>query len=267
MFTFLAPAIDPVIVQVGPLAIRWYALAYVVGLVLGWRYLRVLAARTPSAGVDAEAVDDFLVWATLGVVLGGRIGYALFYQFDYFSAHPLQILTGITRGGMSFHGGLLGVIGATLLFCRRRGIPILAFGDLIACVAPIGLFLGRLANFVNHELVGRITDVPWAVIFPNVGPAPRHPSQIYEALLEGLLLLVVLHLIWRNDAARDRRGLLTGLFLLGYAAARSFAELFRQPDVQIGFLAGGSTMGQWLSAPMILFGALLVINALRRRAP
>ncbi|MCP5368541.1 MAG: prolipoprotein diacylglyceryl transferase [Hyphomicrobiales bacterium] len=257
------PAIDPIIVQIGPLAIRWYALAYVAGLVLAWWLMRRMAARAPvgpAGTVSAEAVDDFLVWATIGVVLGGRLGYVLFYQFQFYAHNPLSIFQ-VWRGGMSFHGGLLGVVVATILFCWKRGIPLMVFSDMIATVAPIGLFLGRLANFVNGELFGRPTDVPWAMVFPHGGPFPRHPSQLYEAALEGLLLFALLQLIWRVEPLRRRRGLTAGLFFLGYAAARAFAELFRQPDVQIGFLAGGSTMGQWLSLPMVLFGVFLVGRA------
>jgi len=253
------PAIDPVIIEIGPLAIRWYALAYVAGLVLAWWLMRRMAPKATSP-VTAEQIDDFLVWATLGVVLGGRFGYVLFYQFDYYLGDPLAVLQ-VWRGGMSFHGGLLGVVIATILFACKRGIPLMVFSDMIATVAPIGLFLGRIANFVNGELFGRPAEVPWAFVFPNGGPFPRHPSQLYEAALEGLLLFVVLQIIWRIEPLRRRPGLTSGIFFLGYAAARAFVELFRQPDAHIGFLAGGSTMGQWLSLPMVLFGVYLVGRA------
>lgn len=258
-FALAFPNIDPIIVQFGPIIIRWYSLAYIVGLVLGWRYIRLLGKWPPSK-LRAQDADDFLVWATLGVVLGGRIGYVLIYGDDYFLANPLAILE-IWKGGMSFHGGLLGVIVATLLFCRRRRIPLLAFGDLVAAAAPIGLFLGRLANFVNGELFGRVTDVPWGIVFPRGGPLPRHPSQLYEALLEGVVLFVLLLVLARRQEIRERPGILSGVFLIGYGAARLAVEAFRQPDVQIGFLAWGSTMGQWLSAPMILAGLLLLFLA------
>jgi len=263
-FVIPFPAIDPVLIEIGPLAIRWYGLAYVAGLVLGWRYMRRLVGGPPPV-TPIRDVDDFLVWATLGVVLGGRLGYVLFYQPAYYLAHPLAILE-VWSGGMSFHGGLLGVLVAGLLFVRRRNIPILAFGDAIACAAPIGLFFGRLANFINGELFGRITDVPWAMVFPHGGPLPRHPSQLYEAALEGAVLFVVLHLLWRRQSVRRRRGLLTGVFLVGYALARAAAELFREPDAHLGLLLGGTTMGQWLSLPMLLAGLYLILRARRNRA-
>ncbi|MBE0531394.1 MAG: prolipoprotein diacylglyceryl transferase [Rhodospirillales bacterium] len=263
-FAIAFPNIDPVLVQFGPLMIRWYSLAYVAGLVPGWCYIRLLAKR-PPARLDARDIDDFLVWATLGVILGGRLGYVLFYNGDYFLANPLSVIE-VWKGGMSFHGGLLGVIAATLIFCRRRGIPLLVFGDLVAAAAPIGLFLGRLANFVNGELFGRVTDAPWGVVFPHGGPLPRHPSQLYEALLEGALLFVLLLVLAQRRKIRERPGVLTGVFLIGYAASRLVVEIFRQPDVQIGFLAWGSTMGQWLSAPMILAGLLLLFTARSKTA-
>jgi len=255
------PNIDPVLVQVGPFAVRWYALAYIVGLVGAWRYVRALVARPPHAA-QPEDIDDFLVWATLGVVLGGRLGYVLFYKFSYYLDNPIAILK-VWQGGMSFHGGLLGVLVATVLFVRRRDLRLLPLADVIACAAPIGLFLGRLANFVNGELFGRVTDVPWAMVFPRGGPFPRHPSQLYEAGMEGILLFVVLHLLWRWEAVRLRSGFLTGAFLAGYAAARAVGEMFRQPDAYIGYLVGGTTMGQWLSAPMLVVGLILMVRAKR----
>ncbi len=259
IFAIPFPSIDPVLFEIGPFVVRWYALAYILGLILAWRYVRFLATRSPKAAT-AEEIDDFLVWATLGVVLGGRLGYVLFYKPEFYADNPLAILQ-VWQGGMSFHGGLLGVAAAGILFVRRRKIDALAFGDLLACAAPIGIFLGRIANFINGELFGRVSDVPWAVVFPRGGPAPRHPSQLYEAGLEGMALLVVLFLVWRMEALRRRSGLLIGVFLIGYSVARGFAELFRQPDAHIGFLLGGTTMGQWLSAPMILAGLFLVFQA------
>ena len=262
MFAIAYPAIDPVLVQIGPFAIRWYALAYLFGLLLAWRYARWQAGHSPHLATP-ERVDDFLVWATLGVVLGGRLGYVLFYKAGYYLDHPLQALQ-VWHGGMSFHGGLLGVVVAGVTYCARRRIPTLAFADLMFCAAPIGLCLGRLANFVNGELVGRPTDVPWAMVFPGYGPLPRHPSQLYEAGLEGLALFVVLFVLWRIAAIRDRPGVLTGAFLIGYGVFRSFAELFREPDAHLGFLLEGLTMGQLLSLPMVLIGLGFVVYALRR---
>jgi phosphatidylglycerol:prolipoprotein diacylglycerol transferase len=260
-FVIPYPMIDPVLLEFGPVAIRWYSLAYIGGLILAWRYMRVLASHPPEPA-SALDIDDFILWAALGVVFGGRFGYVLFYKPEFFLDNPLAILQ-VWRGGMSFHGGVLGVLVAGTLFARRRSIAYLPFADLLACAAPIGLFLGRLANFINAELIGRVTDVPWAMVFPGGGDAPRHPSQLYEAGLEGLGLFTLLLVLWRMEGIRRRAGLLTGVFLTGYAVARAFAELFRQPDVHIGFLLGGTTMGQWLSAPMLAIGVYLIVSATR----
>ncbi len=258
-FVIPFPSIDPVLISFGPLAIRWYSLAYIVGLLLGWWQMRRLVGRRPEVA-DKAQVDDFLIWATLAVVLGGRLGYVLFYNAAYYLDNPLSAFA-VWQGGMSFHGGLVGVIVATIIFCRRRGIDLLGFSDRVACVAPIGLFFGRLANFINGELFGRVADVPWAMVFPRGGPAPRHPSQIYEALLEGALLYLVLGWLAKNEEIRRRTGLLTGIFMVGYGAARTVAELFRQPDTHLGFLSFGTTMGQWLSVPLLAFGAYLILRA------
>ncbi len=257
----LFPQFDPVIVQVGPLAIRWYALAYIGSLLLGWRLMRVLVRRPPAVATLLQT-DDFLTWATLGVVLGGRLGYVLFYQPSHFLAHPLEIFA-VWQGGMSFHGGALGVMTALVLYCRQNAIPLLGFADRVAVVAPIGLGLGRIANFINGELWGRVAPdwLPWAMIFPYVGPEPRHPSQIYQALMEGLVLFVVLWLCARREAIRARFGLLSGIFLIGYGIARITGEVFRQPDAFLGFLYAGATMGQLLSLPMIVLGAVLVARS------
>jgi phosphatidylglycerol:prolipoprotein diacylglycerol transferase len=260
-FAIPFPAIDPVAVALGPFAIRWYALAYIVGLLLGWRYCLVLADRSPAL-VRRNDVDDFLVWATLGVVLGGRVGYVLFYQPGYYLGHPLEALY-LWHGGMSFHGGALGVTLAIYLFTRVRAIPLLAFGDIICAAIPIGLSFGRIANFINGELFGRVSDVPWAMAFPGGGPLPRHPSQLYEAGCEGILLFVLL-LAAERGGARRYPGVIAGLFLAGYAVARMSGELFRQPDAQLGFLVLGTTMGQLLSIPMLIAGVGLIVWARRR---
>jgi len=261
LFAIPFPAIDPVAIAVGPFVVRWYALAYIVGLLIGWRYCLLLADRPPRL-VERRDIDDFLVWATLGVVLGGRIGYVLFYKPGYYVEHPLEALY-LWHGGMSFHGGALGVTIAILWFTRARRLPVFAFSDIIAEAIPIGLFFGRLANFINGELYGRETDVPWAMVFPGGGPVPRHPSQLYEAACEGLLLFLLL-LIAEHSGARRRPGIVSGLFLVGYAAARMSGELFRQPDVQLGFLVFGTTMGQLLSIPLLIAGILLGLWAWRR---
>jgi phosphatidylglycerol---prolipoprotein diacylglyceryl transferase len=265
MFTIPFPAIDPVAVSLGPFAIRWYALAYIAGLLIGWRYCLALSKKPPLLA-RAQDVDDFLVWATLGVILGGRTGYVLFYRPEYYFSTPSEILK-VWHGGMSFHGGALGVIVALVLFCRQRSIALLAFGDVIACAVPIGLFFGRIANFINGELWGRITDVPWAMIFPSdPSGLPRHPSQLYEASMEGVLLFVLLYLMQRSGAVRARPGTLTGTFLLGYGVARIVAEEFRQPDANLGFLYDGATMGQLLSLPLLVAGALFIWYALKHPA-
>ena len=258
-FAIAFPNIDPVLIEIGPFAIRWYSLAYIVGLLVGWRYMRVLAKGSPRP-IALPDIDDFVVWATLGVIIGGRFGYVLFYNFDQYVGNPLSILE-VWKGGMSFHGGLVGVVVASALFARRRGISILSFGDLIACAAPIGLFFGRIANFINGELFGRVTDVPWAIVFPRGGPEPRHPSQLYEAGLEGLVLFLLLYGLWRLEAVRRRPGILLGVFFVGYGLARTCVELFRQPDAHIGLLLGSTTTGQWLSAPMLALGVYLILRA------
>jgi phosphatidylglycerol:prolipoprotein diacylglycerol transferase len=260
MYLIPYPAIDPVLISIGPFAIRWYALAYISGLIIGWRYCLAIAARPPHVA-RTQDVDDFLVWATLGVILGGRIGYILFYKLGYYVANPLELFA-LWHGGMSFHGGALGVIVAILLFCRRRHISFLAFADIIVCAVPIGLFFGRIANFINAELWGRTTDVYWAMIFPtDPDHLPRHPSQLYEALLEGVVLFVLLLVCQRFTSARQRQGTLSGIFLIGYGAARITSEFFRQPDPQLGFLFFGATMGQLLSVPLLIIGLWLILRA------
>ncbi len=257
---FVFPGFDPVLVQVGPLAIRWYALAYIGSLVLGWRIMRRLARLSPPVATEQQT-DDFLTWATLGVVLGGRLGYVLFYQPLHYLQDPLGALA-VWQGGMSFHGGTIGVVLALIVYCRRQRIPLLGFADRLAVVVPIGLGLGRIANFINGELWGREApaSLPWATIFPVAGPEPRHPSQLYQATMEGALLLLVLALLCRNPAIRARFGVLTGVFLVGYGIARIIGEFFRQPDAFLGFLFAGATMGQLLSLPMILAGAWLILR-------
>jgi len=267
-FAIPFPMIDPVIFQVGPFAVRWYALAYIAGLMLGWWQMKRLVARStdPSPALaDEGLIDDFLVWATLAVVLGGRIGFIVFYQPGYYLANP-EMIFAVWRGGMSFHGGFAGVLVATWWFCRRRGIPVLVYADLVAQVAPIGLFFGRIANFINGELWGRTTDVAWGVVFPRGGPDPRHPSQLYEAALEGLVLYIILAWLARRPGVQAHPGTVTGAFMIGYGIARGIVEIFRQPDSYVGFLALGSTMGQWLSLPMVLAGIGFIVYARRRGA-
>jgi phosphatidylglycerol---prolipoprotein diacylglyceryl transferase len=262
------PAINPILISIGPFSVRWYALAYIVGIIAGWFYARAIISSERLWGGPAPLTvtdfDDFVIWITLGVILGGRIGYVLFYNLPHFAQNPIEILQ-LWNGGMSFHGGVLGCIVAIVLFAMRRGIPMLSLGDVTAAVAPIGLFLGRIANFINGELWGRRTDVPWAMIFPHGGPVPRHPSQLYEAMLEGVVLFIVLALLVRFGALK-RPGVVTGVFAIGYGAARITCEFFREPDVQLGFLWGGLTMGMLLCIPLILAGIAVLVVAFKHAA-
>ena len=265
MFALVFPAIDPILIQIGPIAIRWYALAYIGGLFAGLTYIRWQVKKPPALMTQAQ-VEDLFLWVLGGVILGGRLGYVLFYKPVTYLANPLSIFK-TWEGGMSFHGGLVGVIIAILLFARHAKVNKWYVGDHIACAVPIGLGLGRLANFINGELWGRTApDVPWAMVFPGAGDVPRHPSQLYQAFLEGLVLFVVVNLLWRNENIRRHPGILTGCFLIGYGTVRIIGELFREPDTFIGFLPGGTTMGQWLSVPMILFGLFSIWRA-RRAGP
>jgi phosphatidylglycerol:prolipoprotein diacylglycerol transferase len=267
LLTIAFPVFDPVAIALGPLVIRWYALAYIGGIVLGWVYARALIRHTRLWGgvspISLLDFDDFILWVTLGIILGGRTGYVLFYNLDFFVAHPAEILE-LWKGGMSFHGGFMGCVVAVMAFCWKRGLPILSLGDITCAVGPIGLLLGRLANFINSELWGRPADasVPWAMVFPNGGPLPRHPSQIYEAGLEGIVLFSILALMIRAGALK-RPGLILGAFIFFYALARIAGEFFREPDPQLGFLWGGLTMGMLLSVPMIVIGLFLMARALR----
>ncbi len=255
------PAIDPVAVSLGPVAIHWYGLAYVAGIALGWCYLRRLARGT---AFSPEAVGDLVFYAALGAVAGGRLGYILFYNLPEYLANPLAVFA-VWRGGMSFHGGVIGFVAALAWFARSRRLPFLAVTDFVVPAVPIGLALGRVANFVNQELWGAPSEVPWAVLFthPAAGGVPRHPSQLYEAALEGVVLFVILALL---VARRPPRGTVSGAFLLCYGLFRSSVELVREPDPHIGYLAfGWLTMGQVLSLPMVLAGGLLLLRAWRRR--
>lgn len=253
------PAIDPIALRLGPLQIHWYGLAYVAGILLGWLYARWLLkkdrlwpANQPPMAITR--LDDFVTWSVIGIVVGGRLGYMLFYAPGAFLANPLTVFK-IWDGGMSFHGGLIGMIVVMIIFSRRHGIRAWSLLDLIATVAPIGLFFGRIANFINAELWGRPSDVPWAMVFPGAGDLPRHPSQLYEAGLEGLVTLIVLFVITQFFGALKRPGLTGSIFICLYALSRIFVEFFREPDPQLGYLFGGwLTMGMVLSLPMLAVG-------------
>lgn len=256
--------LDPIALQLGPLALRWYSLAYIVGILAGW-WLLLRMVRRPGSPMTDKHVDDLITWCTLGVILGGRLAYVLFYSPGQYLADPLAIFK-LWEGGMSFHGGLAGVILATLLFARKHGLSALRILDYAAVVTPVGLLFGRLANFMNGELWGRPTDGSWGIIFPDAGPLPRYPSQLFEAALEGALLLLVLNLLFWFTSARMRPGLLGGLFIAGYGLSRFMIEFVREPDLQLGILPVGLTMGQLLSLPMILAGLWLIATC-RQRQP
>jgi phosphatidylglycerol---prolipoprotein diacylglyceryl transferase len=262
------PAINPVLVQWGPLAIRWYALAYIAGLTLGWLLIRKVVANDCYWGgakrPSPVSIDDLLVYCAFGVIIGGRLGDVLFYDPRFFLAHPLDIFK-VWQGGMAFHGGLIGAFIGLLLFARRYKAPVLTVMDLCALAAPIGLFFGRIANFIRPELWGRPTDAPWAVVFPGTDGLPRHPSQIYEALLEGAFAFAILFALARMGALK-RPGLIAGAFGMVYGSARIFCEFFREPGPSED-LGHGLTMGMVLSAPLIVIGLGLLAARLSRREP
>jgi phosphatidylglycerol:prolipoprotein diacylglycerol transferase len=267
------PNIDPVIVHLGPLAIHWYGVGYIVGILFAWWYAKRLVTNPKlwANGVlpmKPEDLDDFIVWAAIGVVLGGRTGYVLFYDLPRYIANPLDIFA-VWQGGMSFHGGLLGTVLAMVLFARSRKILTWSLLDVVAAGVPVGLGLVRLANFINSELWGRLSDAPWAVVFPNGGPFARHPSQIYEALLEGLVLFLVLRFLTHSRLKLKTPRFVGGAFVCGYGLSRIFVEFFREPDAQIGYLLGTGwlTMGMVLSLPMVLFGIWCMATAKPVAAP
>lgn len=250
------PDINPIIVSFGPLAISWYSLSYVVGILLGWFYSLKLIENS-STTITKKNIDDYITWAIIGVIVGGRLGYVIFYDPIKYFSYPISILK-TYEGGMSFHGGMIGYIIAALWFSKRNKISFLSLMDLSAACVPIALFLGRIANFINAELYGRITDVPWAFIFPGSDGMPRHPSQLYEALLEGIVLFSILAILAFKFNCLKKKGVFSRLFLIFYSIFRIIVEFYRQPDIQIGFLAEMFTMGQVLCIPMLLVGIYLI---------
>jgi phosphatidylglycerol:prolipoprotein diacylglycerol transferase len=259
------PEIDPVALSLGPVQIRWYALAYLCGFIGGWVYAGWLADRDPDRRPNRADIDNILPWLVMGVILGGRAGYVLIYNLDYYLQDIAQAFK-IWEGGMSFHGGLMGVAVAIILFCRFSKIPVLAMADVISAVAPIGFFFGRLANFINGELFGRVTTVPWAVNFPYGGGLPRHPSQLYEAFLEGVVLFAVLFFLARRASIRRQPGILFGTMLCGYGLSRFVVEFYREPDPQLGLYLDTFSMGQALCLPMIIIGMGVIFYARRYKA-
>ena len=261
MLTF--PHIDPIAFSLGPLTVRWYSLAYMVGILGGWWLLGVIQKKFPLAHFDKRARDDLIFWAIIGIVLGGRLGYVLIYNPAYFIEHPLDALQ-IWKGGMAFHGGLVGFIVAMYWFARRRGIHFLGLMDRMACVAPLGLFAGRIANFINGELYGRVTESSLGMVFPDGGALPRHPSQLYQAGLEGIATGLILWLLLYRTQDSNSPGKLSGMFLVLYGIARMIGEAFREPDAHLGFLISGLTMGQLLSLPMIGIGMGMYVYSARK---
>ncbi|MES2677892.1 MAG: prolipoprotein diacylglyceryl transferase [Pseudomonadota bacterium] len=253
--------IDPNIFSIGSIAIRWYSLAYILGILFTWFLLKFFNNKKPI--MSKEAWDDWMFWAVLGIIAGGRLGYVLFYNFSFYLQHPLQILA-VWHGGMSFHGGLFGAIISMFFFCKKYKINFWELTDILAIATPIGLLFGRIANFINMELYGRVTGSNFGVIFPNAGQLPRHPSQLYEAALEGLLLFIILFCLAKFTKIKDRPGILSGLFLMLYGCARIFVEQFREPDGQIGFLFEKVTMGQILSLPLIFIGLLIALIFIKK---
>ncbi|HSQ98123.1 MAG TPA: prolipoprotein diacylglyceryl transferase [Rickettsiales bacterium] len=255
------PILDPIIFQIGPLAIRWYSLAYIFGIIFAWFIINYFNKKQTVFNEKAIS-DDFFLYIVLSIILGGRIGYVLFYNTSYYLQNPLDIIK-IWQGGMSFHGGLIGCLIGIYLLCKKHKINYWAFCDLLAVATPIGLFFGRIANFVNMELYGRITTSKIGIIFPNGGPLPRHPSQLYEAFFEGLILFCILFCLARFTKIRRQEGVLSGLFLIGYSISRFSIEFFREPDSQIGYILQYFTLGQILSLPIFIFGCYLISKKLR----
>ena len=263
MFSILFPNINPVLISLGPLQIRWYGLAYVLGFLSSYFLIRFQLARHKPPLLSLDRLSDLFFYMATGLILGARLGYALFYNFGYYLLHPLE-MAAFWHGGMSFHGGLLGVFLGTAFYCRKNRISLLALGDLLVLPAPIGLGLGRLANFINGELYGRVTELPWGMVFPHGGPLPRHPSQLYEAILEGGFLFVFL---WVKRKAIPYPGASVIRFLIGYGVIRFGVEFVREPDPQVGYWWGLLTTGQFLSGLMLIIGLILLFYQGRHHSP
>ncbi|MDA8852647.1 prolipoprotein diacylglyceryl transferase [Hyphomicrobiales bacterium] len=256
--------INPIAISIGPINIYWYGIAYMAGMILGLYYaLRIVSSQKVRCNLDVEKedIEEIFLWIVLGIILGSRVGYILFYNFAFYLSNPTSIFT-LWEGGMSFHGGVTGVIIAIALYSWKNSKPFLEISDIICAVVPIGLFFGRIANFINGELWGKVTSVPWGIVFPNAGEYPRHPSQLYEAGLEGLLLFIVLALIILNKGLR-KKGLVSGSFLFIYSSSRIFIEFFREPDQHIGYILPNLTMGIILSIPFLVIGLFLILNSLK----
>lgn len=253
------PDIDPVIFSIGPLSLNFYSMSYMFGVLIGFYYARYICKRW-QLPFDLVQCERFVVWAIFGILIGGRLGYVLLYSPERYFAEPMTILQ-TYKGGMSFHGGLTGLILSSYLFCRHYKISFFLVTDILAVISPIGIFLGRIANFFNGELYGRITNLPWGVIFPYGGIYPRHPSQLYEAFLEGFCLFIIMYISCFKFRLIQKRGALGSLFLICYGSFRIIAEFFREPDIDLGFIIGNTTMGQLLSIPMVIIGVILYARA------
>lgn len=254
----IQPSIDPIIISLGFLDIRWYSLAYIIAFLIGLYIIKFFNKKIKS-NITNKLLDDFLIWSILGVIIGGRIGYVFFYQFNYFLSDPLYLFY-IWKGGMSFHGGISGMILSIFIFSRKNNLDFFLLSDYISLVAPIGLFFGRLANFINTELIGRVTDFPLAIIYPSIDNLPRHPSQLYEAFFEGIVLFLILLIIFLKKNSNQKSGYISGIFLLIYGIFRFIIEFTREPDSHIGLIFNLYSMGQLLSIPLIFFGILLIIK-------
>jgi phosphatidylglycerol:prolipoprotein diacylglycerol transferase len=252
---FIQPAIDPVIFSFSFIEIRWYSMAYIAAFLLGSYLIKSFNSGLKKT-IDNKLIDDFFIWAIIGVIIGGRVGYVIFYQLNNFILNPLYIIY-IWKGGMSFHGGLTGMIISVFIFSKKNNINFFALADLISLVAPVGLFFGRIANFINTELIGRITDFPLAIIYPSIDNLPRHPSQLYEAFLEGVVLFIILLFIFHKNYSKEKYGKISGIFLFYYGIFRFLIEFLRQPDQQIGLIFNFISMGQLLCIPLIFFGFII----------
>lgn len=255
------PVIDPIIFQIGPIAIRWYSLAYIAGLIFAWLVIKYFNKQNKLFD-EKKVGDDFFMYGIFSIILGGRLGYVLFYNLPFYFKNPIDIFK-IWEGGMSFHGGLIGVTIGSYLLCKKYKINLLSFTDLLSIAIPIGLFFGRIANFINLELYGRTTTSKFGVVFPGVGDMPRHPSQLYEAMLEGILLFIVLFSLAKFTKIKNYKGCLSGVFLTGYGISRFIVEFFREPDIQVGYIMKYFTLGQLLSVPIIILGAFLIIFSIK----
>jgi len=255
------PLINPTLINIGPFAIRWYSLAYIFGIVLAWFLIKYFN-RKEKVFEEKNFSDDFFMYSVISIILGGRIGYVLFYNFNYYSSHILEVFK-VWNGGMSFHGGFIGAIIGIYFLCKKYKISYFALSDIIAISTPIGLFLGRLANFINLELYGRITTSKFGIVFPNAGSLPRYPSQLFEAFLEGIILFLLLFLLGNFTNIRKHKGCLSGIFVTGYGISRFIVEFFREPDMQIGYILNYFTMGQLLSTPLIILGLIIILFSLK----